>query len=1481
MQTTSTDYKLEIKKPSRSFECRITIGNNIYTNDDIVDIILETIQPGEGFSIGNTPSQTLDLTILNKGDIIYSTSQVKVEIGLKIGAAIEYILIGLFNIDDIEKTDYTTKFTCYDNMIRFETPYFSNLGDTPTLQQVVNELATKTGVQFTGSLPAYKVKKLEGFTCREILGYVSSLCGGNALITRDGKFTIVTPKDIDYSITPDNYIDYKREEVKYKVGKVSCKVGDKELNKGSLGIDSMEVKFENPWVTDSILNDIYTKLNGFEYLGYTMKWQGDISLDVGDIVTCTDIKGAVRKIPILSQKFTYNGGLTAEIGAKGETKNKNNFNSSGSGSNKLDRVVTELLIVNEALINKANIQDLEAVSIRTQTIEAKTAAIEVAIIDVAHVSDLTAINANIEKLIAADATMGQAIIGKANIADLTASVGRIEILESSVGDIETLVNGNLTSNNIQSLILTSDKVTVANGFIKNAMIENLNVSKILAGDISTNKFRIKSDNGGIEIVGATQQFKDKNNRVRIQMGQDALGNFNFILRGEDGTTTLIDHTGIKENAIGDDLIKSNMISENAVGGKQIDYNSFTEEFNADTNTNTLKSSKVLLDESGQTLNVVFNILNNTVDGVKTTTESNTTSLNIQQGKISSLISNTTIVKDGVTTQLKDAYNSTVATVDSISSTISSHTTTINDLTGQITGVDTRTNEIKRTLDGTVATVSNHTKSINGLNSTVSTQSSSITQLSNQIALKVSQTDVNKTLLNIPNSISGQNLIPINELFWEQGTIMSSDGTNTTSNARIRTIDKIRVKPNTEYVLIGANQNVQFIIFQYKSDGTYIRNTNWISTDKLIITTSPDTAYIRLLIRHDDTTVILPSEISNVSASFEENFYDKIITVNNKVSIIETDLTGISSRVGSVEQTTTTIDGKVTNIDSRLKDAELKITDHSIISTVTSVINEAKYEAMELAKSMNQGNMLYPDATFTTGTNGITRYNNSAGSLDMSVTRMLKPSDCPTTSTHCLEVKTYGPSTSPGLGGFYFGTASRANAVFIFKMIALIPVGSKVMFASNSYGTGGSAKWLTSNEGTGKWEEYIHKVTCGSSGTFSTTNFFYIDKGTIPLTWRIASATVYDITDTADLTMRVNSAEQKITDDAIVSTVRSSTSYKSDLGAKATSSQIISCINQTAESIKISASKINLTGYVTMTNLSTAGQTIIDGGNIKTNTISLERLKSATNNPIIRLFGKCSLDATAADEVGVGSAVRLKWNAENYIYISTNKTDIYQNGISKYTFNPAGLTVTGADVIINSGFLVIGGKQFRGWGFSSGNKYWLGISGDDTYVRMYNNDVTVANGVAYLGSPSGRYIKVYSTQAADVSSDRRKKTNILAYDEKIETFYDNLKPISYELINGHSGRKHYGFIAQDVEDAMGIAGLDYKDMALLQKAPMDANGEEIDPTTIVDYETDERIVDYEYSLAYTEMISINTHMIQKLRAEITQLKNEISEIKGLG
>ncbi len=107
-----------------------------------------------------------------------------------------------------------------------------------------------------------------------------------------------------------------------------------------------------------------------------------------------------------------------------------------------------------------------------------------------------------------------------------------------------------------------------------------------------------------------------------------------------------------------------------------------------------------------------------------------------------------------------------------------------------------------------------------------------------------------------------------------------------------------------------------------------------------------------------------------------------------------------------------------------------------------------------------------------------------------------------------------------------------------------------------------------------------------------------------------------------------SAEQKITKDGIIATVGDYYAYKTDLSeaetrltsAESTITQhaadielrvvkngVISAINQSAEDIAIAANRVNLSGYVTMSNLATAGETTIDGANIKTGKIAADRI----------------------------------------------------------------------------------------------------------------------------------------------------------------------------------------------------------------------------------------------------------------------------------
>ena len=344
------------------------------------------------------------------------------------------------------------------------------------------------------------------------------------------------------------------------------------------------------------------------------------------------------------------------------------------------------VMLNGEVVPKIKVIELEAEKVKADVGEFKDLTTE----------NFTAVNARIDNL---------------NVGDLTAVNADITNLKAVVAEIQTLIGGNLTMDNIQSLVLTTDKVTIANALIKNAMIESISANKINTGTINTNNVNIQSEDGSMIINGTTQQFKDENNVVRIQIGKDAQGNFTFALFSQDGQGILIDADGIKAGAVPDGLIVNDMVADNAnISGGKLDINSVISSIN--DGTTTIKGTRVQLDEQGQSLQVAFNQLktkvetieNITVDGdlssVIEQVTSNTTNISVMQGQISSLISNTTITKqDGTVTQLKDEFNS-------VKDTVNSHTQTINSHESTLTSVSAKQSKFEQDLNGFRTTVSN-------------------------------------------------------------------------------------------------------------------------------------------------------------------------------------------------------------------------------------------------------------------------------------------------------------------------------------------------------------------------------------------------------------------------------------------------------------------------------------------------------------------------------------------------------------------------------------------------------------------------------------------------------------------------------------------------------------------------------------------------------------------------------------------------------
>ena len=235
------------------------------------------------------------------------------------------------------------------------------------------------------------------------------------------------------------------------------------------------------------------------------------------------------------------------------------------------------------------------------------------------------------------------------------------------------------------------------------------------------------------------------------------------------------------------------------------------------------------------------------------------------------------------------------------------------------------------------------------------------------------------------------------------------------------------------------------------------------------------------------------------------------------------LATISQKESSINQTAGSITLQVTEVTTKAGQAATSATNAansagtaSAKATAAATSESAAANSALIARAMSSGKMLYRDPTFKEGGNGIASYNNSAGNSS-SVMRIAAIAGCPSASGYCLKINNNGGASSPGWGGFTFNTPTRANAIFVIRLMAFIPVGRSINFASNATGSGGEQRWLTDNSGTGKWTEYAFKLVCGSTGSFATTAYFYLLGGTAPtaadpLTWYLSYATVFDITD---------------------------------------------------------------------------------------------------------------------------------------------------------------------------------------------------------------------------------------------------------------------------------------------------------------------------------------------------------------------------------
>ena len=165
-----------------------------------------------------------------------------------------------------------------------------------------------------------------------------------------------------------------------------------------------------------------------------------------------------------------------------------------------------------------------------------------------------------------------------------------------------------------------------------------------------------------------------------------------------------------------------------------------------------------------------------------------------------------------------------------------------------------------------------------------------------------------------------------------------------------------------------------------------------------------------------------------------------------------------------------------------------------------------------------------------------------------------------------------------------------------------------------------------------------------------------------------------------------------------------------------------------------------------------------------------------------------------------------------------------------------------------------------------------------------------NGVLTLGTANHRWGQIYSSVASIKTSDRNQKKNVEALGGKFVDLFKKLQPVSFQFIDGTSGRTHTGFIAQDVEEAMSEVGFTEQEFAGFCRDP---KTEPVVKTELVDifnpetgkieqvencYTEDQPVEgEYVYGLRYEEFIALNTAMIQNLMNRVDQLEAELKKI----
>ena len=317
-----------------------------------------------------------------------------------------------------------------------------------------------------------------------------------------------------------------------------------------------------------------------------------------------------------------------------------------------------------------------------------------------------------------------------------------------------------------------------------------------------------------------------------------------------------------------------------------------------------------------------------------------------------------------------------------------------------------------------------------------------------------------------------------------------------------------------------------------------------------------------------------------------------------------------------------------------------------------------------------------------------------------------------------------------------------------------------------------------------------------------------------------------------------------------------------------------------ENDTLSFSRVTDANHSAGTNAIATQITFSSTGNIKTwGDITAERGFYMPNN--VNLCGKDS-SGTNHSLIGMSSGnnivVGYGGAGDTVIYARSGNIQLLPKGDGGYVYIARNGKTSGAALCM--------GTSYSSSDYVRICSYWKDGNLHEIITKAEDG---LSTGIGWVGSSSyatvtklrGRTCQYQNSSGTTSLSDRNLKKDIADLSsDKYDVFFDSLKPREYKYILGSSGRPHFGFITQEVEEALEKAGMTTKDFAGVnivkincRERETDENGNKYDIEGSPDNYLLDKDIHEQHNLIYSEFIALNTMQIQKLKKEFEQFKEE--------